>query len=418
MIQGKVYVTKSLIDDLADAIDTKGGTSGGGTLAGLKTKVLAIPTGGGGSDVSDFIGNTFATPITYEGGILPRYAIVDKGTVQNPLVLNAPNLYQIGEGAVTHAGFFGSVISAINPKQTLTDGHKCLIDGLQIFYTADFVGSVDWSKFETNINTAGRHAYLFQDAIFDADQDISLIFNSDYVFYRAAINANLTISEQVNLATNYFMYSLSTDGNGKYYINCPKLRSITVNAANAFAYSSGIKKVTQVATSDLPNNLSTSNGITLNLPLLTAITGGSAFYQCQQIEEIDMPVITDIGGTQVFYGCYALARANLPKLTRISYRTFYLCVGLKSVYLQDITQIGEQAFYGCTALEEVILDISADTSDPLPTLQYSNAFTNSGIARGTGYIYVTDERFEELKAATNWSTWASHMKKLSELPSA
>ena len=405
------------LTSVANAIRAK---SGGSSVllfpAGFVSEIQNIPSGGG-SDVSDYIGNTFTTPITYDGTILKKYSVACKGTAQNPLVFNAPNLVQIGEDATDHYTFCNSVISAINPKQTPTDGHMCIISGKYTFYYTNFVGSVDWSKFEIN-SLSGRTNNMFELAIFNADQVIPLIFNSTYSLASIGINANVTISELTSINNDYLVRGVYTNGRGKYYLNFPKLASITVSGSNAFAYSSGIKKITQVATSDIPNNLPSSNGVLVNMPLLTVIHGGAAFFSCQNLEEIDMQVITNITGTQAFYGCAKLKSANLPRLTNIPYRTFYSCVALKTVILQDIATIDEQAFYGCAALTDFVLDISSDTSDPLPTLKYTNAFGNTAISRGTGYIYVTDERVEQLKTATNWSSYANQIKPLSERPSA
>ena len=45
-----------------------------------------------------------------------------------------------------------------------------------------------------------------------------------------------------------------------------------------------------------------------------------------------------------------------------------------------------------------------------------NMFSGSTIESGTGYIYVPDTMVDEYKKSTNWSTYASQIKGLSELP--
>lgn len=49
-------------------------------------------------------------------------------------------------------------------------------------------------------------------------------------------------------------------------------------------------------------------------------------------------------------------------------------------------------------------------------LSGSNPFTGSGIASGTGYVYVPDNLVSSYQAANVWSTYASQIKGLSELP--
>jgi hypothetical protein len=55
-------------------------------------------------------------------------------------------------------------------------------------------------------------------------------------------------------------------------------------------------------------------------------------------------------------------------------------------------------------------------STTLATLGSTNAFSNTPIASGTGYIYVPDDLVDRYKQATNWSTYASQIKGISELP--
>ena len=76
-----------------------------------------------------------------------------------------------------------------------------------------------------------------------------------------------------------------------------------------------------------------------------------------------------------------------------------------------VTRIDGTAFYSSTNLKQVILRATTP-----PTLG-SNAFKNSpiGYSTPTGYIYVPDESVDTYKSATNWSTYASAIKGLSEL---
>lgn len=45
----------------------------------------------------------------------------------------------------------------------------------------------------------------------------------------------------------------------------------------------------------------------------------------------------------------------------------------------------------------------------------SNDLTGTTIAKGTGYVYVPDDMVDTYKSATNWSTYASQIKGMSEL---
>lgn len=77
----------------------------------------------------------------------------------------------------------------------------------------------------------------------------------------------------------------------------------------------------------------------------------------------------------------------------------------------SVTRIDSSAFYSCTNLKQVILRAITP-----PTLG-SNAFKNCpiGYTTPTGYIYVPDESVSVYQSATNWSTYASAIKPISEL---
>lgn len=63
------------------------------------------------------------------------------------------------------------------------------------------------------------------------------------------------------------------------------------------------------------------------------------------------------------------------------------------------------------ALESIIID-----SSEVFNLSASNAISSSPIARGTCYVYVPDSLVSSYQAANYWSTYASQIKGLSELP--
>lgn len=96
------------------------------------------------------------------------------------------------------------------------------------------------------------------------------------------------------------------------------------------------------------------------------------------------------------------------RVTSIGDYAFYGCTSLTSVDLPAVTSIGEYAFYGCTSLTSVILRNTSEVA----TLADANAFTNASNA----IIYVPDSLVDSYKEADNWSTYASRIKGLSELP--
>lgn len=156
-----------------------------------------------------------------------------------------------------------------------------------------------------------------------------------------------------------------------------------------------------------------------------------AFYKCTSLENIDIPRLQSASqytfaytkpssinfplletiSTYTFAYITVPCSVNLPSLKTTSNSSFRDSKGISRVDLAIATKIDNLCFYYCNNLETLILR----KSDAICTLQNTNAFTGTKIASGTGYIYVPDNLVEEYKVATNWSSFASQIKPLSEL---
>lgn len=113
-----------------------------------------------------------------------------------------------------------------------------------------------------------------------------------------------------------------------------------------------------------------------------------------------------------YYFMYNYARiqkVELPNARTIGERAFGGCSNLKTVILGSVTRIDSRAFSYATKLDDLVLDV-----DAIPTLASYTAFEYTPIAQLTGYIYITDSLVDQLKAAANWSTYATQIKPLSE----
>lgn len=168
----------------------------------------------------------------------------------------------------------------------------------------------------------------------------------------------------------------------------------------------------------------------VSFPNVTSVEG-YAFYNCKSLATIDIPQIKSASNYAFAYtiptsinfpllasiSTYTFAYINnpcsvsLPSLTTVPNSGFRDSKGITSVDLATATKIDTLAFYYCSKLEKLILR----KSDTICTLSNTGAFTGTKIASGTGYVYVPDELVEEYKGATNWSSYASQIKPLSEL---
>lgn len=158
------------------------------------------------------------------------------------------------------------------------------------------------------------------------------------------------------------------------------------------------------------------------------------FGGCSNLKSVDMPNYvgcTSYGG-ETFSNCKALVSVNLPKLGIVSGSMFSYCDALKSLTLPSVYKVGWGGCNYVTGLETVDLPVCSEIvnsgfaeskkltavilrkSDAAATLAHTNAFSNTPIQSGTGYIYVPSALVDSYKAASNWSTYAAQFRALED----
>ena len=91
------------------------------------------------------------------------------------------------------------------------------------------------------------------------------------------------------------------------------------------------------------------------------ITGGNipdhAFYNCNNLTNIEIGNGVTSIGSYAFYGCRGLTSIVIPNsVTRIDNGAFSGCNGLTEIVIPDsVTDIDDSAFYGCSGLTSVII---------------------------------------------------------------
>lgn len=133
------------------------------------------------------------------------------------------------------------------------------------------------------------------------------------------------------------------------------------------------------------------------------------FMDCSELTEINAPNVTTIG-RNAFSFCGRLKRAIFPKLTTGGNDMFSYCYLLEYIDLGNIAALGSWVFTSCRSLAAVVL-----RKNSVVNLTVENAFSSSGVQKGTGFVYVPDNLVEQYKVATNWQTYASQIRPLSEL---
>lgn len=151
---------------------------------------------------------------------------------------------------------------------------------------------------------------------------------------------------------------------------------------------------------------------TINLPESLTSIGAYAFQLCSSLASIILPDGITTIGNRAFNSCTSLKAISVPGgVSALNQYVFTSCTALETIDLVGATSINAYCFNSCSALSALIL-----RADTLCTLANVNAFSGSGIASGTGYIYVPAALVEEYKAATNWATYADQIRAIEDYP--
>lgn len=148
----------------------------------------------------------------------------------------------------------------------------------------------------------------------------------------------------------------------------------------------------------------------VTIPSGASSIGQRCFYGCNGLESVTLPsTITKIEGS-AFEACAMLTSINLENtaLAEIGGTGFAGCSILPSVTIPStITKIDAQAFRFCRGLVEVV--VLATTPPTLGTSVFQ--YTHADLV-----IYVPDASVSAYQSATNWTTYASKIKGISERP--
>lgn len=200
------------------------------------------------------------------------------------------------------------------------------------------------------------------------------------------------------------------------FYGCSSLESITIPAS-----------VSQIPTYGVFQNCSSLQRVTFKGEIRAIYN--EAFQNCSSLSEINIPESVANFGNSAFYGCKNMRiHLNLPNVIDISNASrVFSYTGLLSINLPNVQKIGSDFFAGSTELTKV--DIGASATAIGSSLCNGCTSLKALICRATtppsignniiagannAYIYVPDGSVDAYKAATNWSTFASRIRPLSE----
>lgn len=147
----------------------------------------------------------------------------------------------------------------------------------------------------------------------------------------------------------------------------------------------------------------------LVLPNCTAIST-KCCYVANKLKEIYLPNLKNVRGTQHFQNT-AIEEVEFLKLNgNATCPYFGGSPNFKKLNLGYVYSIPATTFINCSVFETLIIR----RTDGVPSLANVNAFNNTMIANGTGYIYVPKALIEDYKVATNWTTYANQFRALED----
>ena len=168
--------------------------------------------------------------------------------------------------------------------------------------------------------------------------------------------------------------------------------SITSVRAYAFAYIKSLNSARLLGVGAMPN---------------------SVFRGCSNLESADLSNVTGSIGAYTFTDCSKLKTVKIKSAVQSSTSTFQNCEEIERIELGNINNIGTLCFSGCSKLETVIIRRTTSRASSMGNV---NAFANTPIANGTGYVYVPADLVDAFKSATNWSTYASQIRAIEDYP--
>lgn len=154
------------------------------------------------------------------------------------------------------------------------------------------------------------------------------------------------------------------------------------------------------------------SGITeINFPNATTFDTNS-FQSCSNLTAINksnVPLVSQFS-SGVFSYCEKLAEVNFPSLTYAGASSFSYCTSLVKADFSALKTCSSSVFQSCSSLISLIIR----KTDGVCALGSTNAFNNTPIKSGTGYIYVPSALIEQYKVATNWSTYVAQFRALED----
>ena len=430
--------TEKLIVYGKSQLSSKGVESTATTIREVLDDVTNIQTGGGATGTGQYL----IQVVDYDGTVLKSdhlntgdtFTLPEAPTHDKLVFQGWSSPYDIVDNTVT----VDNQDITIGPMYTTASGLSefditlTKVTGLTV--TFNMVGNKDWGDGTSNSETT--HTYtnygnytitcdgtatryvMFGQSTGDSSSSANFSITNVRLSENITYIENNTFTNCRNLKNITIPYIPNIDFSNSVFVKCYSLTSITIPSSvttliNTFQYCYSLTSITipKSVTSIGNNAFQYCNSLTsINIPETVNIIGSNAFSGCYSLTNIIIPSSVTIIYNSAFYSCVSLTSITIPEnVTSIKSSAIQTCYSLTNITMPSkITSIGGSAIANCHSITEY--DFSTATS--VPTLENTSAFNNiNGICK----IIVPDTLYDEWIAATNWTTYADYIYKVSEV---
>ena len=336
----------------------------------------------------------------HEGRLSPYLGLCPNGTVT----------VDWGDGSTTDTLTGTSLTTTMRVQHTYAREGEYVItltpaEGTTFAFSGSTNDSIGSRILGASESDTAYNSLVYLNSIYRIELGINISVDYPSAFQNCYSLASITIPNEI---TSIGMYAFE---------NCHALSSITIPNGET-----GIGQYTFYDCAAL-SSIAIPKGVTR--------INDNAFRSCYSLSSITIPDGVTKIGTSAFQGCDILSSIAIPDgVTKINSNAFQSCYILSSITIpESVTSIVDSAFSYCYTLSSIaipngVTSISSNTfkncygmaqyhimSTTPPTLANINAFSN---IPADCIIYVPYSEDHSIlaayQAATNWSTYASHMQ--------
>lgn len=404
-------VTDTELRQVADAIRTKGGTSG--TLifpSGYTSAIAAIETGVDTSDATATADSILSGMTAYVNGQKLTGTIAFKAA-ERFTPGTSVQVIQAGvylSGSQTIAGDVNllsenirSGVSIFGVVGTMSDGGSAEIE--DAFLTRTYSTVYENSRVTQIAPCVFYWNLALQEVYFPACTEIG---SSAFYSCSALSVVSFPVCERIRPMA---------------FVTCTSLESVFFPSCVSIGYSAFVR-CTSLTTINFPVCKSISSMAFFSCSALSSVlipectfVGYSAFAYCTSLTEIDLPACSLISN-YAFMRCSKLVSISAPLIEVVNYGTFSGCISLSTMSVSRCTNISGHAFAGCVSLISLFL-----LGSSVANLTASVAFSSTPIggysysAGQYGSIYVRESLYNTYSNATNWIYYRSRFVGLSDV---